>query len=152
MQELLKQVPDATSRFKLEGYLAGSMGRAPDTVVIEEAAALGRENGVPADLQRVRGVSRLLRCCLADGLDSRCEEALEADGIGWAMWDYRGGFGVVYKQDGQPARVEWGGGKRAGAEEQRLATPRRRPIAYPNELKIARLGTPNAGNPDRTRD
>jgi len=32
--------------------------------------------------------------------------ALEADGIGWAMWDYRGGFGVVTKQDGQPAQVD----------------------------------------------
>ena len=32
--------------------------------------------------------------------------ALEADGIGWAMWDYRGGFGVVSKEDGQPARVD----------------------------------------------
>ncbi len=32
--------------------------------------------------------------------------ALEADGIGWAMWDYRGGFGVVHKQMGQPAQVE----------------------------------------------
>jgi hypothetical protein len=32
--------------------------------------------------------------------------AFEADGIGWAMWDYRGGFGVVTKQDGQPAQVD----------------------------------------------
>jgi hypothetical protein len=32
--------------------------------------------------------------------------ALEADGIGWTMWDYRGGFGVVTKQDGQPAQVD----------------------------------------------
>ena len=32
--------------------------------------------------------------------------ALEADGIGWAMWDYRGSFGVVRKQDGQPAQVD----------------------------------------------
>ena len=32
--------------------------------------------------------------------------ALEADGIGWTMWDYRGSFGVVWKQDGQPARVD----------------------------------------------
>jgi len=32
--------------------------------------------------------------------------ALEADGIGWAMWDYRGNFGVVTKQDGQPAQVD----------------------------------------------
>ena len=29
--------------------------------------------------------------------------ALEVDSIGWAMWDYRGGFGVVFKKDGQPA-------------------------------------------------
>ncbi len=32
--------------------------------------------------------------------------ALEADGIGWAMWDYRGGFGVVWKEDGKPAKVD----------------------------------------------
>jgi endoglucanase len=32
--------------------------------------------------------------------------ALEADGIGWTMWDYRGGFGVVSKEDGQPAQVD----------------------------------------------
>jgi hypothetical protein len=24
------------------------------------------------------------------------------------MWDYRGGFGVVYKQDGYPAKVDEG--------------------------------------------
>ena len=32
--------------------------------------------------------------------------ALESDGIGWTMWDYRGGFGLVTKQDGQPAQVD----------------------------------------------
>jgi endoglucanase len=32
--------------------------------------------------------------------------ALEADGIGWTMWDYRGSFGVVYKQNGQPAKAD----------------------------------------------
>jgi hypothetical protein len=32
--------------------------------------------------------------------------ALEADSIGWTMWDYRGGFGVVWKEDGQPAKVD----------------------------------------------
>ena len=26
--------------------------------------------------------------------------ALEKNGIGWTMWDYQGGFGVVYKKDG----------------------------------------------------
>ena len=32
--------------------------------------------------------------------------AMEEDGIGWTMWHYRGGFGVVWKQDGAPARVD----------------------------------------------
>jgi len=32
--------------------------------------------------------------------------ALEADGIGWAMWDYRGGFSVVLKEDGQPGKPD----------------------------------------------
>jgi len=32
--------------------------------------------------------------------------ALEANHIGWTMWDYRGGFGVVWKGDGQPAKVD----------------------------------------------
>jgi aryl-phospho-beta-D-glucosidase BglC (GH1 family) len=32
--------------------------------------------------------------------------ALEKHGIGWAMWEYHGGFGVVTTQDGQPAPDE----------------------------------------------
>jgi hypothetical protein len=28
--------------------------------------------------------------------------ALEADGIGWAMWDYHGGFGVVPDEKQRP--------------------------------------------------
>jgi len=32
--------------------------------------------------------------------------ALEADSIGWIMWDYRGGFGVAWKEDGQPTKVD----------------------------------------------
>jgi endoglucanase len=32
--------------------------------------------------------------------------ALEKRGIGWAMWEYHGGFGVVTMQDGQPVPDE----------------------------------------------
>jgi len=32
--------------------------------------------------------------------------ALEADGIGWAMWDFHGSFGVVIQHSGQPAKVD----------------------------------------------
>jgi hypothetical protein len=29
-------------------------------------------------------------------------KSLEKHGIGWTMWDYSGGFGVVTKPNGQP--------------------------------------------------
>jgi hypothetical protein len=32
--------------------------------------------------------------------------ALERNGIGWAMWDYSGSFGVVTKKDGQAVADE----------------------------------------------
>jgi hypothetical protein len=32
--------------------------------------------------------------------------ALEADGIGWAMWDFHGGFGVVTAGHGQTAEID----------------------------------------------
>ena len=32
--------------------------------------------------------------------------AMEADGIGWTMWDYSGSFGVVTKKDGKAVADE----------------------------------------------
>jgi endoglucanase len=37
---------------------------------------------------------------------SDVRSALEKHGIGWTMWDYSGGFGVVTKTQGQPAVVD----------------------------------------------
>ena len=42
--------------------------------------------------------------------------ALEADSIGWIMWDYRGGFGVAWKEDGQPTKVDDNVVEAAGVE------------------------------------
>jgi aryl-phospho-beta-D-glucosidase BglC (GH1 family) len=106
MAELVKEVPDAASRYKLEGYWLDRWDGHRMRLLIDEAAAWGHENGVPlicnefgayrdhADEQSRMNWIRDVRT------------ALEADGIGWAMWDYRGGFGVVWKQDGQPAKVD----------------------------------------------
>jgi endoglucanase len=77
---------------------------------MDDAAPWGRENHVPLicdEFGVIRGwpgrgpdpVSR------ANWLHD-VRTALEADGIGWAMWDYRGGFGVVTKENGQPAQVD----------------------------------------------
>jgi hypothetical protein len=106
MQELLKEVPDAASRYKLEGYWLDHWDAHRMKLLIDEAAAWGHENHVPlicnefgAYREHTDAVSR------ATWLHD-VRTALEADGIGWTMWDYRGGFGVVWKEDGQPAKVD----------------------------------------------
>jgi endoglucanase len=106
MQEILKQVPDAANRYQLENYWLDHWDAHRIRLLIDEAAAWGSENRVPLicnEFGAYRGLSdpvsraRYIR-------DVRT--ALEEDGIGWAMWDYRGGFGVVWKEDGQPAHVD----------------------------------------------
>jgi endoglucanase len=106
MAELVKEVPDAPSKYKLEGYWLDRWDGHRIRLLIDEAAAWGHENGVPLICNEF-GAYR-------DHTDEQSRmnwirdvrTALEADGIGWAMWDYRGGFGVVRKEDGQPAKVD----------------------------------------------
>jgi aryl-phospho-beta-D-glucosidase BglC (GH1 family) len=106
MAELIKEVPDAASRYKLERYWLDRWDGHRMRMLIDEAAAWGHENGVPLICNEF-GAYR-------DHTDEQSRmnwirdvrTALEADGIGWAMWDYRGGFGVVRKEDGQPAKVD----------------------------------------------
>ncbi|MGB0063106.1 MAG: cellulase family glycosylhydrolase [Terracidiphilus sp.] len=106
MQPLLAQVPDLADRFELENYFLDDWNAQHIQALIDEAAAWGRENHVPLICNEF-GVFR-------DHSDpaSRANwirdtrTALEADGIGWAMWDYRGNFGVVTKQDGQATLVD----------------------------------------------
>jgi endoglucanase len=106
MQELVRQVPDAADRFELENYWLDRWDARRIRLLIDEAAAWGRENGVPLICNEF-GVYRNFSDPVSRATwihDVRT--AFEADGIGWTMWDYRGGFGVVTKQDGQPAKVD----------------------------------------------
>ena len=106
MQELLNEVPDPQGRYQLENYWLNGWDPHHIRMLIDEAAQWARDNRVPLicdefGAYREHGdpVSR------AHWIHD-VRSALEADGIGWAMWDYRGGFGVVHKQDGQPAQVD----------------------------------------------
>jgi len=106
MQEILKQVPDAANRYQLESYWLDHWDAHRVHLLIDEAAAWGRENHVPLNCNEF-GVYRGLSDPASRANYIRdVRTALEEDGIGWAMWDYRGGFGVVWKEDGQPARVD----------------------------------------------
>ncbi len=106
MQQLLQEVPDAADRYQLQNYWLDNWNGHRIRLMIDEAAAWARDNNVPLLCDEF-GVFR-------DHSDpvSRANwirdvrTALEADGIGWAMWDYRGNFGVVTKTGSQPAQVD----------------------------------------------
>ncbi|HEX3892185.1 MAG TPA: cellulase family glycosylhydrolase [Terracidiphilus sp.] len=102
MAELIKQVPDPADRYKLESYWLDHWDGHRIRLMIDEAAEWGRTNHVPL-LCNEFGVYREVAepaSRLAWLRDVR--SALEADGIGWAMWDYHEGFGVAVKdKDGK---------------------------------------------------
>ncbi|MGO9776925.1 MAG: glycoside hydrolase family 5 protein [Terracidiphilus sp.] len=118
MQALLKQVSDAYDRASLENYWLDHWDAHHLRMLIDEAAAWGQANHVPLICNEF-GVYRVY----ADAASRMnwirdMRTAFEADGIGWTMWDYRGGFGVVWKQDGQPAKVDRAVVEALGLKEQ----------------------------------
>ncbi len=106
MQELLKQVPDAANRYQLESYWLDHWDAHRIRLLIDEAAAWGRENHVPLICNEFGAYREYSDPTSRANYIHDVRTALEDDGIGWAMWDYRGGFGVVWKEDSQPARVD----------------------------------------------
>ncbi|MGA9424979.1 MAG: cellulase family glycosylhydrolase, partial [Terracidiphilus sp.] len=106
MPQDLNQVPGPADRYAFEHYWLDGWNARRIQLEIDAAAAWGKDNGVPLICNEF-GAYRD-----HSDPDSRMawihdtRTALEADGIGWTMWDYRGGFGVVWKQNGQPAKVD----------------------------------------------
>jgi aryl-phospho-beta-D-glucosidase BglC (GH1 family) len=106
MQELLKEVPDAANRFWLESYWLDHWDAHRIRLTIDEAAAWAHDNNVPLICNEFGAYREYSDAGSRMNWIRDVRTALEADGIGWTMWDYRGGFGVVWKQDGQPAKVD----------------------------------------------
>ena len=68
---------------------------------VDQVAEWGKQHGVPVVCNEF-GVYRQY----SDPKDraawiSDFRKTLEKHGIGWAMWDYSGGFGVVVKKNGK---------------------------------------------------
>ena len=106
MAGLVKEVPDPASRFQLEEYWLDRWDGHRIRLTIDEAAAWGRENNVPLICNEFGAFREHSDPQSRMNWIRDVRTALEADGIGWAMWDYRGNFGVVWKDDGQAARVD----------------------------------------------
>lgn len=106
MEETIKQVPDARNRYDFEHYWLDHWDGHRIRLQIDFVAAWGKANGVPLLCNEFGAYRRVTDPASRMNWIHDVRTALEADGIGWTMWDYRGGFGVVYKQDGQPAKVD----------------------------------------------
>lgn len=93
-------VPDAVHRLDVIRYGQDHWDASRVEAEINQAADWGKRNGVPLVCNEF-GVYRH-----ADPQDRTAwikdvRTALERHGIGWAMWDYSGSFGVVTKKDGK---------------------------------------------------
>lgn len=106
MQALLPEVPDAADRFALESYWLDRWDAHRIRMMIDAAAAWAHENDVPLICNEFGAYRNSSDAVSRANWIHDVRTAFEADGIGWAMWDYRGSFGVVTKQDGQPAQVD----------------------------------------------
>jgi endoglucanase len=106
MQTLLQEVPDLADRSELENYFLDNWNAEHIRALIDEAADWARVHQVPLICNEFGAFREHSDPTARVNWIRDTRTALEADGIGWAMWDYRGGFGVVTKQDGQPAQVD----------------------------------------------
>ncbi len=106
LQAFLREVPDAADRSALENYFLDGWDARHIKLLIDEAADWARSHRVPLVCNEFGAYRAYADPVSRANWIRDTRTALEADGIGWAMWDYRGGFGVVTKQDGQPAQED----------------------------------------------
>jgi endoglucanase len=106
MRDLLKEVPDLTNRYALELYWLDHWDAHRIRLLIDEAAAWGQNNHVPVICNEFGAFRQFTDATSRNAWIHDVRTALEGDHIGWAMWDYRGNFGVVLKKDGGAAQAD----------------------------------------------
>jgi endoglucanase len=97
MADRLKLVPEAADRFVLENYWLDHWDAHHIRLLIDEASAWGKANNVPVTCNEFGAFREHSDPVSRASWIRDVRTALEADGIGWAMWDYHNGFGVAVK-------------------------------------------------------
>ncbi|MGH9598913.1 MAG: cellulase family glycosylhydrolase, partial [Terracidiphilus sp.] len=110
MRQLIQEVPNLADRYQLENYWLDHWDAQHIHLLIDEAAAWGKANNVPV-ISNEFGAYRLKSDPASrNAWIHDVRTAFEADGIGWAMWDFHGGFGVATVENGRsipdPATVQ----------------------------------------------
>jgi endoglucanase len=104
MAELVKQIPDPADRYKLENYWLDHWDAHRIRLMIDEAAEWAHDNNVPLICNEFGAYRPVTAPASRLAWLHDVRTALEADSIGWAMWDYHNGFGVAVK-DGKGESV-----------------------------------------------
>ena len=73
---------------------------------MDEAAEWGKTNHVPLECNEFGVYRRVNDPASRNAWIHDVRTALEADGIGWAMWDYHGDFGVVPNSQESPPQPD----------------------------------------------
>ncbi|MGP8252408.1 MAG: glycoside hydrolase family 5 protein [Terracidiphilus sp.] len=97
MEDRLKLVPEPADRFQLENYWLDHWDAHHIRLLIDEAAAWGKANNAPLTCNEFGAFREHSDPVSRTNWIRDVRTALEADGIGWAMWDYHNGFGVAVK-------------------------------------------------------
>jgi endoglucanase len=97
MAELVKQVPDPVDRYELENYWLDHWDAHRIRLLIDETAAWAKTNKVPLICNEFGAYRQVTEPSSRLAWLRDVRTALEADGIGWAMWDYHNDFGVAVK-------------------------------------------------------
>jgi hypothetical protein len=102
MQQLLKEVPNPANRYQLENYWLDHWDGHRIRLLIDEAAAWAGDHHVPLICNEFGAYRPYADPVSRTNWIRDVRTALEADSIGWAMWDYHNGFGVAVKdKDGK---------------------------------------------------
>ena len=96
----LKSIPNDMARYQLFLYADGNWNADSIRQRIDFAAAWGREHNVPILCNEFGAYRDTAPPDSRARYIEAVRSALEADHIGWAMWDWSGNFGLVTRKDG----------------------------------------------------
>jgi len=100
---LRDQLPTPLEKYEITKYAFDNWNAARIASEIDIAAQWAKDRHVPLTCNEFGVYNRFSEPAERAAWIHDVRTILEKDGIGWTMWDYRGGFGVVKKEDGKPA-------------------------------------------------
>jgi endoglucanase len=129
LEATLSELPEGSDRLELERYFLNHWDARHIRLLLDQAAGWGKKHHVPVVCNEFGAFRDHSQPVARAAYIHDVRTGLEADGIGWTMWDYRGNFGVVTRQDGKsipdPPIVEALGLKAVAAAQPMAVAPAR---------------------------